>query len=57
MNNIKEKRLSQSNEKSFIVDVDISKIFHVARIPNYKGIEMEPTEIYWINLARYLKNK
>jgi hypothetical protein len=35
MNNIKEKRLSQLNEESFIVGVDISKAFHVARVLEY----------------------
>jgi transposase len=93
MNDTRERRLSQLNEKSFIVGIDISKGFHVARAFNYRGIElgktiqfdndilgyknfeiwcnylmnkndklkiiigMEPTGIYWINLARYLKNK
>ena len=93
MNNRREKRLSQFNEKSFLVGVDISKDFHVARAIDYRGIEigkkikfdndiygytafeswfndlmegnrkgkiiigMEPTGIYWLNLATYLTNK
>jgi transposase len=90
MNDIRKKRLSQLDKKSFIVGIDISKGFHVARAFDYRGIEigkmlkfnndifgyklfelwcsdlmisdnkfkiiigMEPTGIYWINLARYL---
>ena len=93
MNNTRETRLSQLNEKSFLVGVDISKGFHVARAFDYRGIEigkmlefnndifgyklfelwcsdlmiannklkiiigMEPTGIYWINLARYLNKQ
>jgi len=93
MNNTKEKRLSQLDERSFLVGVDIAKGFHVARAIDNRGIEigkkikfsndiigfksfefwynnlmlknkknkiivgMEPTGIYWFNLARYLIDK
>ena len=43
MNNTREKRLSQLNEKSFLVGVDISKGFHVARAFDYRGIEIGKT--------------
>ena len=40
MNDIRKKRLSQLDTKSFLIGVDISKGFHVARAFNYRGIEI-----------------
>ena len=43
MNDIRKKRLSQLDKKSFIVGIDISKGFHVARAFDYRGIEIGKT--------------
>jgi len=43
MNDIRKKRLSQLDKKSFIVRIDISKGFRVARVFDYRGIEIGKT--------------